>query len=192
MEPDPVYATTIKWERSHWGKVPEMADGISIFLRIWNQAFYRAGMFDIERLDDWLTERIPQLNTLHERKISSLTTSDSEIILRLFQTLHPVLAISYGKKKGDKSPVSVAKALHLLLPDFLPLWDTYIADAYECDHGNDQKPAEGYLDFCFQMKELSDTAIKWKGVRQRVGPNRSLLKVVDEYNYGRWTWPAKQ
>ena len=183
-EPDPVYTTTMKWLRDHWGNPEEMADGIYVFLRIWNQAFYRVGTFNIEKLDDWLRDRLPQLTELRKRKIQSLNDDeDDEVIHLLYKTLLPVLAVSDGKKKGLQSQVSVAKALHALLPDLLPPWDTSIAKKYGCNYRNSKHPEEEYLKICYKMKEFSAVVSQWSEVKKRMSPNRSLLKIIDEYNY---------
>jgi len=44
------------------------------------------------------------------------------------------LQIADGKSAGRKSPVAVAKALHLLAHDFFALWDDKIAKAYNCHY----------------------------------------------------------
>jgi len=49
--------------------------------------------------------------------------SDNKPIQHLFHQFLRALRIREGKKKNEKSPVAVAKALHLLGPDFFPLWD---------------------------------------------------------------------
>ena len=35
-----------------WGKPAEMADGLGVLLLTWNQAFYRYGIFDFDRLEE--------------------------------------------------------------------------------------------------------------------------------------------
>lgn len=56
------------------------------------------------------------------------------MITWLFEAMLKALAITEGKSKGRRSPVGVAKTLHLLAPKFFPLWDEEIAKAYGCKY----------------------------------------------------------
>ena len=61
--------------------------------------------------------------------------------------------------QGRKSPVAVAKALHLLAPNFFPLWDNKIAGAYGCYFNNNS--AEKYVSFCKTMEDTSGALKKY-------------------------------
>ena len=76
--------------------------------------------------------------------------------------------------------MAVAKALHLLAPDFFPLWDRAIAIAYGCDYSNE--PSGKYLAFCKKMRILAEVARCYVS-----HPEKSLLKLMDEYNYAKYT-----
>jgi len=102
-----------------------------------------------------------------------------------------------------KSSVAVAKALHLLAPHFFPLWDNKIAKAYVGEYS--EKSAEKYIEFIgltlkfirkleefcktnkdfnefleeHEAKTLDDINIK--------SQKFSILKLIDEYNYARFT-----
>lgn len=56
-----------------------------------------------------------------------------------------------------KSPVAVAKALHLLAPHFFPLWDGRIAKSYKCYYNVDNA-AEKYIWFMKLMKKFVEKA----------------------------------
>ena len=79
-----------------------------------------------------------------------------------------------------KSPVSAAKALHLLVPKFFPLWDDKIARAYGCYYG--ERPADKYIAFCNITKIMAE---KLKDCEIR--SDRTLIKLIDEYNYSKYT-----
>lgn len=81
---------------------------------------------------------------------------------------------------ASKSPVAVAKALHLLAPAFFPIWDQYIAGEYGCDY--DERPAEKYFEFCTATKEF---ALKAKEYTSRT--DKTLIKLIDQYNYSKYT-----
>ena len=79
-----------------------------------------------------------------------------------------------------KSPVSVAKALHLLAPKFFPLWDAEIAKHYKCNY--DTNPADNYISFCKITKTMAD-GVKDYDIRS----DRALIKLLDEYNFSKYT-----
>ncbi len=86
------------------------------------------------------------------------------------------LKIDSGGKQGQKSPVAVAKALHLLAPHFFPLWDSKIARAYRCNYASN--PAEKYVAFSKMMQAIAERARSY--TNESVKP---LLKMIDEYNF---------
>lgn len=164
-----------------WGKPAEMADGLSVLLSTWNQAFYRYGTFDLNKLEKCIRDNLPKIKKYRSRNISSLSASDEKDIKKLFnEFLMALKQINKRKKEGHKSPVSVAKAIHLLAPKFFPLWDDKIARAYGCHYSNN--PAEQYIKFCKIMKGFSER-LKDK-VSYKDWP---FLKIVDEYNYSKHT-----
>jgi len=85
-----------------------------------------------------------------------------------------------SKKLIKKSPVAVAKALHLLAPNFFPLWDAKIAWAYGCRYND--RPEEKYVSFCKITNAMAD---KLKGCISR--PDKTIIKLIDEYNYSKHT-----
>ncbi len=82
----------------------------------------------------------------------------------------------------------MAKALHLLGPDFIPLWDEVIATTYGCYYADDA--SGNYLCFLRKSKDVAERLEKDEDVRSLVGASgRTLLKLVDEYNYVTYTMP---
>lgn len=163
-----------------WGRPSEMADGLGVLLLTWNQAFYRYGVFDFDRLERWIQENMQQLEAFRSREISSLSSADDPVIRQLFEMLLDALAIDSGKSNGSRSPVAAAKALHLLAPGFFPLWDTSIARAYNCYYT--YRPSEKYVSFCHVIKGLADVVRNYA-----YRSDRTVLKLIDEYNYARYT-----
>ncbi len=164
----------------YWGKPRDMANGLGVLLITWNQAFYRYGSFDYQKLENCISKNIRSLEEFSRRDISSLSASDEEDITVLFNEFLEALRIASGKLQGRRSPVAAAKALHLLAPCFFPVWDESIAHAYHCNYS--EHPAEKYLAFCGIMK------ISAKEVKSYTGrSNKSLLKLIDEYNYSKYT-----
>lgn len=115
-------------------------------LLTWNNAFYRYGVFDFNKLEKALIKNFKKIKNFRNRDIFSLSNCDEDEIKHLFNGFLEALQIDSGKKKGTKSPVAVAKALHLLVLSFFPLCDDKIARVYGCYYN--KQPAEKYFLFC--------------------------------------------
>src|SRR5207244_13488329 len=91
------------------------------------------------------------------------------------------LRIKEEKKNDWQSPVAVAKELHLLAPNFLPLWDDKIARAYDCYYN--VHPDQRYVAFAYKMRALA------RQLQEHVPADfgRTFLKLIDEYNYAKYT-----
>jgi len=163
-----------------WGKPGDMADALGVLLLVWNQAFYRFGPFSYEELEKCISRNLQKIDEYRSRDIFSFSDGDEQAIKKLFKEFLRALKIISGKNKNRKSPVSVAKALHLLAPEFFPLWDDAIARAYGCHYFID--PAEKYIKFCNITKEIAEVVKNY-----RLPSDKTLLKLIDEYNYCKYT-----
>jgi len=163
-----------------WGKPSDMADGLGVLLLTWNHAFYRYGIFNFDKLEECITNNFQKIGKFRNRNISSLSNSDEDDIKDLFAKFLEALQIDSGKKRGTKSPVAVAKALHLLAPKFFPIWDDKIARAYRCYYN--ENPAEKYVSFCRITKTIVNEVRKYIG-----RSDKTLIKLIDEYNYSKYT-----
>ncbi len=173
----PIYFQALQHITEQWGNAGEMATGIGLLLKSWHNAFYRFGPYDPARLAVCLDENMPILGALRERVIHSFASDDESQVRRLFSTL--TAALKGGKNGEQESTVATAKAMHLLAPGFLPLWDNPIAGAY----GQFPMWVHNYISFCGQMKELASAV-------QGYLPNPddcTILKRVDEFNYAVFT-----
>ena len=163
-----------------WGKPSEITDGLGVLLLTWNQAFYRYGIFDFDKLEKCITNNFNKIENFRNRDLSRLEDSDEDDIKELFVKFLEALQIASGRRQGTKSPVAVAKALHLLAPNFFPLWDNNIARAYGCYY--DENPAEKYVSFCKITKALVDKVTSFISRSEK-----TLIKLIDEYNYSKYT-----
>jgi hypothetical protein len=165
----------------YWGKPEDMANALGVLLLTWNQAFYRYGSFDYEKLEKCIADNLALLGNFRNRDISSYSNEDASTIKAIFYEFLEALQIEGGKKGGIKSPVAVAKALHLLAPAFFPLWDDKIARAYECFYKQD--PGKKYLLFCKLTKEMAG---RYRSLFDLTS-KETLVKQIDEYNYAKYT-----
>ena len=166
-----------------WGDPSQMADGLGVLLLTWNQAFYRYGSFDFDELEKCIRNNLKKLEEYRNRNITSLSEEDEQDIKEIFEEFLKSLQIVSADMKVRKSPVAVAKALHLLAPEFFPLWDERIANVYGCSYN--KNPGEKYIQF---MKLMRKIVVQ---VRYHIDPsdyrNKTLLKLIDEYNYSKYT-----
>lgn len=179
---DSMYRVAAFLVKHFWGKPAEMADGLGVLLLTWNQAHYRYGSFDFDELEQCIASNLNLLAEYRKRNIFSYSPVDDEQIAALFQQFLLALRICEGGRANSKSPVAVAKGLHLLAPDFFPLWDLQIARAYQCKY--ESQPAKKYLLFMGKMKQMA------QALQDSVNSNetgKTLVKLIDEYNYSKYT-----
>lgn len=177
---DAMYKVATFLVNHFWGNFSEMADGLGVLLLTWNQAFYRYGVFNFDELERCIKDNFKEIEQFRNREIQSLLSDDEENIKKLFMKFLDALQISEGKMKGRKSPVSVAKALHILAPSFFPLWDDKIARAYNSYYNTE--PAKKYFQFCNTIKSMSCSIGNYINKA-----DKSLIKFIDEYNYSKYT-----
>jgi len=178
---DAIYKTADFLVNHFWGEPERMADGIGALLLVWNQAFYRYGVFDFALLEGVLRRNLVVFEELRGRNIRSLVQTDEPVVNRLFLEFLDALRIKDGAKAGQKSPVGAAKALHILAPAFLPLWDDKIARAYGMYYK--PHPEQKYLAFAYKLQCLAQEL----DGHVPAGCGRTFLKLIDEYNYAKYT-----
>lgn len=179
---DAMYKTASFLVAHFWGKPAEMADSLGVLLLTWNQALYRYGSFDFDRLEKCIRENMPLLEKYRTRSILDYSSSDDQDVSHLFREFLIALEISDGSKAGTQSPVATAKALHLLAPDYFPLWDDKIARAYGCRYS--YSPVAKYLAFMGVCKRIAATL---QPAMDGHNTGKTLLKLIDEYNYAKYT-----
>ncbi len=180
---DSMYKVATFLVEHFWGNPGEMADGLGVLLLTWNQALFRYGSFDFDELEKCIASNLDLLAGYRTRIIFSYSLADDQAITALFQQFLLALRICEGGKAGAKSPVAVAKALHLLAPDFFPLWDDKIARAYQCKYSSSSQPAKKYLKFMDEIRQIAQALQSFKP--RETG--KTLLKLIDEYNYAKYT-----
>ena len=177
-----MYRTATFLVEHFWGRPAEMADSVGVLLLTWNNAFYRYGLFDFYALEACIETSMERLTAYRGRDILSWDADDDTPVRELFDEFLIALRICEGKKAGVCSPVGVAKALHMLAPRFFPLWDDKIAKAYGCYYAHE---ASGkYVLFCDRTRLMAEELIQ-AGFRPQ--SSKTILKLIDEYNYARYT-----
>lgn len=180
-----VYRTAVELVRLAFEGKTEIppSEAAADFLRRWNppQSRMPAWKFEefIQNLDKTFEKNKDRLLKFREREILSFNFDNEdevEEIKGLFAEFEKVI----------KEPAGVSKVLHILAPKFFPLWDKYIAKAYNpttyvkprlfTKTGVSSETA--YINFMYQVAHQ---------LKQLEKVPEMALKRLDEYNYLRYT-----
>lgn len=147
----------------------DKAIGISLFLAIWNIAAYKNGIFDFQKVKKYIENNLVHFEKVKEQKFED--DFDEMLTKKLFFEL-----LGASKYYKDwKSPVGVAKALHILCPNYFPIWDDKISKGYGICYFR-KNPEDKYIIYSRKIKKICDE-LKKKKVQE------NLLKRIDEFNY---------
>ena len=193
------------------GEIPDenldkITDAILTFLFLWNSAFYRTCIFEekfkenfIENIKINIKNNKKKLSHFRGKCICELNISDKNNIKDLYESFSEVLGCK-KKVKGNKnstkiiqSPVSTAKFLHIICPNFFPLWDDKIAKRYGCYWGKSEFSFESYWEYMVKVKEQINNIEGTKSKKMKEFLKEyTILKLIDEYNYMSYTKGIKQ
>ena len=99
-----------------------LTESLAVLLQTWNQSFYQYRPFNVQHfcdIDNLLHCHQTLLDKYRSRSIETFVTQDEYTVCEVFRNFEQVLG-----------PVGAAKSLHLLAPQFFPLWDRAIAKSY--------------------------------------------------------------
>lgn len=150
------------------------AVAVAALVQSWNFAYYKNIACDAAHVVDLelaLHGIWKDCLAFRERDIASFAlVSDGPAVGHVFNVLERVL----GR-------VGAPKAMHLIAPNFFPLWDNFIAPAYGLELGAVGQNSETYLAF---MEIVQRQAAE---VRTLLPARPDVLKAIDEYNYCRYS-----
>lgn len=141
-------------------------------LSTWNFATFRYAMkdFDLNNFKKIVKNLKPYFKKFKGKTIESINFNDYEKeIKHIFQELSRIKGIQY---------TGASKLMHLTIPEVFVMWDAYIRKAYGFKKGN----SEDYFNFLMKMQE------EFKGIKKT--KKKTLAKMIDEYNYVKFTLPA--
>jgi len=165
----------------------DIADSLGVLLLTWNAGFYRYGSLDFDSLKKCIDNNLETIEGFKKRDIKTLNQSDETVVKELFNAFLSALRITkYKNGQEAQSPVSAAKALHILAPDFFPLWDGRIAKAYRCYWYSPDRGALKYWQFMLRMKKIVES-LQGQQDEIKALSGRPVLKLIDEYNYSRFS-----
>lgn len=199
---DAMYRVASRIVKADWGCPADAADGLGVILLTWNQAAYRYGPFDFSELEAFLKRNTIALEGFCSRSIETFDPkNDGKRIKAIFSEALEALKIQEPERR---SPVAVAKALHVIAPDFFPLWDRAIAKGRACLWDSYAHAASKYLSFMSdsqtvvaslenlyandqERQGLSAAQTLATALSQCCDHDKTILKFLDEYYYARFT-----
>jgi hypothetical protein len=153
--------------------VLNLGEALAVLLFTWNQAFYRyhpPGPEHITAIERLLAAHEQALEVAKSRTLTSLDPEDGVGVESVFTAFEELLG-----------PVGAAKALHLLAPNFFPIWDRRIASRYVGELGPRGRNAARYVAF------MTNTAAQCLALHAQVAAPIDVVKALDEWNYVRIT-----
>lgn len=153
----------------------DLAESIAVLLQTWNSQFYRFRRGfkeqDFVAIRGCLRRHGPALSGFRRRRLTTLRSDDEHPIIGVFQDFEVALG-----------PVGSAKCLHLLAPNFFPIWDGTIArEAYGVHFNRSGQNGGKYLEVMRLTLAEIEQAGGWSAIQRGVRGNP--LKAVDEYNF---------
>lgn len=155
------------------GSILNLGEALAVLLFTWNQAFYRyhpPGPEHITAIEQLLASNESALEAAKSRTLTSLAPEDGAAIESLFLVFEELLG-----------PVGAAKALHLLAPNFFPIWDRRIAARYVGELRQRGFNGSRYVAF------MTNTAAQCEALQAKVAAPDDVVKALDEWNYVRIT-----
>ena len=188
---DAMYKVSMRLIEHDWENDKEISEALGVLLLTWNSAFYRYGNLNFDLIQDAVSVTKDKLSELRKRSIVTCKEDERGKIEEVYQKL--IFALKKTGKIGKKnegeelySPVSAAKALHLLCPNFFPIWDDTIAIEYGCKWHDTTLSFDKYWKFIgITASQITKLESEKNIERQENQP--ATLKLVDEYNYMHFT-----
>jgi len=170
---------TEKVEQALAGGSLSMGEALWILLRTWNEAYYRTKPFN-GTFNDYMG-RLNELIQQH-RDIWSSCREKSILNFQPDPSLKPV----FDDFEALLGPVGAAKAMHLLAPQFFPLWDRKITRTYNIHLGR-QGRNMNWEKYCGFMADAQEQLKQIGDVVQIDCPKHpsghGSLKLLDEWNF---------
>lgn len=150
-----------------------VAEALAVLLQTWNKAYYRYHKFNnahFASIEELLSRYHHVLARYRGQAIEDMQSGERTNIGRLFEAFEDILG-----------PVGAAKALHLLAPKHFPLWDRAIAKAYNLPIGQAGSNGDRYWRFMLIAQR------QWRELKRQDPSYENPLKLIDEYNYCKYT-----
>jgi hypothetical protein len=202
------YPISLNAVQDNFGNSQVMASAIADLLRLWHQYFYRFGDFSQSHIKQCIDDKLKIIHMFKSLNIRDLSFKEIEIknINELFSGFLNATA-GTNSRFTRRSPTAVSKVLNLLAPKCFPLWDKAISLQYDCWWVYSDFGFTEYIKFMRISKQQciglvtrysrSNNIQNLDMAEQKliqdcqsvsnISYRPSLLKLIDEYNYAKFT-----
>ena len=143
---------------------------------------------NVERVLGELKRQVPELNRLKDRTLLDVEFDEAtcELIARSFDV------VADAGRRYEK--VATSKMFHAAVnPELFVMWDGEIMRGYEIIYGNGRAYAHGFLpEMQLLARESACQAKEKSPCRSYPHPGHTLAKMIDEYNYVKFTLGDKE
>lgn len=195
---DCIYEVVKRYINKKFKSNTHLTNGVLTFLYAWNQASFRYGTPNFSKFENFLKNKknlIAKFRHLNLENVE-LNCSIKKDIINLFCACARALETTKedNNNRTLRQPVATSKALFILASKFFPPWDNCIAKVYRVmwnspnQKDNNEKSkeyrkiAEKYFKYITKIKELTEN-IKSSDYKKSLKTDRSLIKLIDEFNY---------
>lgn len=128
---------------------------------------------------DWESDFVKKVQSNYEKLENFRTKNLVDIELTEFES---DIKKCYDSFKETIGQIAAAKVLHLICPNFFPLWDNDIAKAIRNEYGEEVEDFSG-ADYYRFMQKLQDFIKEYEGVLSDLVNRyrRGKLKILDEF-----------
>jgi len=192
---DPLYLKTIRkrdiWEKLDVITLKQVRETVLDFLNKWK---CRISYDCAEKLQEALKQTHELFQLLRDMKLETVYFNEAitgekrvkDVIKEIFDKISSVKA---GKRTIGFT--ATTKIMHMVVPELFVMCDEYIREEYGCAANS-----EGYLVFLSRMQKSVQRLIKEKPkdeiCKELHNDQRSLTKILDEYNYYTITWQKRR
>lgn len=147
------------------------------FLYTWGRMGRVLGQKQFKAWERRLTAKIEayamELEDLRVKDFSLVNLNDFESAIKKYYESFSVIV----------GPIGAAKTLHLICPDFFPLWDNPIANAFRSEREGEKDKKFSAADYFKFMKDMQAFAIKYQVVLNGLATQykKGKLRILDEF-----------
>jgi len=205
-----VYPDALNKVQNNFGTPDKICEGISDLLRGWHNNFYRFGPFDQAKILEGVNHCHNELKGWKTKNIRNVKL-DFRFVTQFSPIFDCFLDATAGKnpKFTRKTVTGTSKCLHLLTPSLLPMCDEAISQAYGCWWVYSDFGFSEYFKFMEYTKILAEQLVTEYSKKHNIQNsdqvemrlvneiktysgdtyqyNKSLLKIIDEYNYAKYS-----
>jgi hypothetical protein len=185
--------------RDHPGdlSVDEIRGTLVKFLNRWGCRLRNYDNVTASALQGCLVKLHPDLSDLQKCSIFDFTLENVGMTEKVERAFNGFWHCGSGSAAaGNFGPTATSKLLHVINPDFFPLWDEAIRIAYWRQDDRIVQSGRGYSLFMHQLRKMAEglraecerklgtrDPARLISERLKIDPPHSILKFIDEFNW---------